>query len=194
MAGTPHVAGTVVNAADLNDRTKVYDRVTTTVDVVSTVADTQLYAKVIGAGHMSSDRMLRLTLLGDYLHNATAGDTISLNFRLGGGAYVMTDSSNLGNSLSATRQAWRLVFEVVNLGSASSQYQSVHAVLGNTAGTASTGIGDISGANSHHGMLGVASLSAVDTTIAQTLQVTAQWSASSASNSFRMRYAVLELL
>lgn len=193
MAGTPHVPGTVVNAADLNDRVKIYDRITAAVDVASSVAETTLYSKAVGAGHMSTDRMLRLTLLGDFLHNAGAGDTVTVNGKFGGTSFV-ADTSNLGGTANANRQPWRMVFEIANLGAANSQYVSLQADLGNAAGTASTGIGDLAVTGPAPGLLGISTLGTIDTTAAQTILVSVQWSASSASNSFRRRYAVLELL
>src|SRR6266545_3512638 len=55
----------------------VYDRVTTAVDVNTSIAETSIYTKAITGNDMGTNRKLRLMMLGDYLHNNVAGDTVT---------------------------------------------------------------------------------------------------------------------
>ena len=77
------VAAEIVTAAKLNLFSRVYDRVVTSVDVVSTATETNLYSKSIAANDMQTDRMLRLTLLGDLLRNNGEDPVIRLKFAHG---------------------------------------------------------------------------------------------------------------
>lgn len=190
MAGTPHVAGTVVNAADLNDRVKIYDRATTEIDVNTTVTETTVYTKSIGAGHMSTDRMLRLTLLGDYLNNNAAAN-ITLRVKLG--ATTLMDDITAVINTSATRRPFNLQVEIANLASASVQFATLLFVVGPLSG-ATTGIGDLANASDLGStIMATNGTTAVATASAQTLVVTIQHNASSANQSFRRKYALLEL-
>jgi thiamine kinase-like enzyme len=98
-----------------------------------------------------------------------------------GGVTFATETLNT-QTLPATRGEWKIEAIVANLGAANSQRTSLLWHHYRPDGTSYT-------------QLAVAdTLGTVDTTSAQTLALTAQWSASSANNSFRQRYAVLELV
>ena len=176
MAGTPHVSGTVIPSADLNDRTKVYDRSTSEVDVNTTTAETAVYSKSIGAGHMSTDRMLRLRIVADYLQNSGTPN-ITIRVKLGGTTILTITGSTI--AASATRRGASLLIEIMNLGATNSQV--VTAVAPDWA----------VGPKLIEQLLQTA---AVDTSVAATLEVTVQHSASSASISYRKKSAILELV
>lgn len=178
-------------------QSRFLDRSATSVDVVSTTTETSIYSKQINAGDMGVDRLLRLTVTGDYLHNNVAGDTISLRVKFGGTTF-WGNTSNVGNLTAAARHPWGLVIHIANLGSPSSQYiygwfisEVVDAAAPAIAGIGNALVRD----NSLLSLpLGISTLGTIDTTVAQTLDVTAKWSASSANNSWRKRYATLELV
>jgi hypothetical protein len=174
----------------------VYDRATTTVDVQTSAAETAIYSKSIAANDMGNSKMLRLTLLGDYLHNNVAADTILPRIKFGGNTF-WGNASNLGNAIGAARHPWHLYLHIANLGATNSQM-----VLGQfgpiefaNAAAPSAGIGQGLATTAPLGSdTGIATLGTIDTTTAQTLEVSVQWSASSANNSWRMRYGVLEIV
>jgi len=181
----------------------VYARNTAPTEAESTASETTIFTQSITGGDMGTDRMLRLTMFGDYLFNANTAHTLTLRYYFGGTIYMA--AANSGTAvLSATRKPWRIVYEVTNLGSASSQMLSgsllTHA---SDTGAPTAGIGHgvhfleggVAARNEPSGgLLAVSTLGNKDTSSAQTLAVTVQWSNASASNSWRPRYAVLELV
>lgn len=177
------------------------------VDVVSTAAETSVFAPSVAGGLMSTNRMLRATIIGDFLYNNAITDTVTFKVKFGGTTFM---ADTIGNSTSAltgaVRFPWKLVVEIANIGAANSQF--INALLlmtgqqGGAYSSATTGIGFLSAletnANSRDqpagGILGISTLGTIDTSLAQSLDVTAQWSTSSANNSWRARYSVLELV
>ena len=176
----------------------VYDRVTTAVDVNTSVTETSIYTKSITGNDMSTNKMLRLSAIGDYLHNNAAGDTLTLRVKFGGTTFYAY-AGLLGNVTGAARHPWVLDLRVANLGATNSQMIAGSVITESAdTGAATTGIGqwavtDAFGQKMSAAPLGISTLGTIDTTANQTLDVTVQWSASSANNSWRMRYAVLEL-
>jgi hypothetical protein len=178
----------------------VYDRATATVDVNTSVAETSIYTKSIAGNDMSTNRMLRLTVSGDFLFNNNTVDTLTFRIKFGGTTFY-AENIIFRSTPGANRQPWHLFLLVANKAAANSQM--IEGQLGplrraDTA-AATTGIGgwsypDVANEGFVAGDLGISTLGTIDTTTAQTLDVTVQWSASSANNSWRMRYAVLELV
>lgn len=78
MASKPFSSGHDLTAADVNDLVGVYDRSTSAVDVVNTAVATSLWSKAIAANALSTDRMLRVTILGDYLNNTGISQALTL--------------------------------------------------------------------------------------------------------------------
>lgn len=175
----------------------VYDRATSAVDVANTVVETNLYSKEVAAGDMGTTKMLRLTMHGDWLFNNSTGNTMTWRIYFGGS--VILRDVNAGNVLGSGRQPWRITVELANLASAASQsaVASLQTPISNASapanGVGTWQLGDNT-AMQTPGLLGLSTLATVDTASAQTLTVSAQWSAASANNSWRMRYALLELI
>ncbi len=171
----------------------IYDRATGTVDVQTSAVETSIYTKSIAGNDMGTTRSLRLTLMGDYLHNNVAGDTITARVKFGGTTFWDASLGALGGTASAIRHPWRFVVTIANLAATNSQEISGQVSLALTTDVApTTGIGGASG--QFEIPFASNGLGAIDTTALQTLAVTVQWSASSANNSWRQRYGVLELL
>lgn len=174
----------------------VYDRVTTGVDVQTSTTETSIYTKSITGNDMGTNRMLRLIVLGDYLHNNVAGDTLTLRIKFGGTTFY-AKSADFNTSVGAARHPYRLDLRVANVGATNSQMiEGSLPVEFASASAPTTGIGAWASPSNPLLIsdLGIGTLGTIDTTTAQTLDVTVQWSASSANNSWRMRYAVLELV
>ncbi len=185
----PFVASEIPSAAKWNSLVGTYTRATTTVDVVSTATETTLFSQSVGAGHMSSDRMLRLTLLGDYLNNTGASEDPRLRVKWGGTTIWDQVPSVIGSN--ANRRPFRAVVEIANLNSATSQYMSGVMAIGSA--NATVGIGSANPADAG-GMIASAGLLSVNTASAAVIAVTAQHDTSSANLSLRVRYGILELL
>lgn len=200
-ANPPFTTGEIPSAAKWNTGAYVYDVSTSTVDVVSTVTETSVYSKSIGAGHLSNNRRLRLVLEGDTLINLGAS-TLTLRCKFGGTAWFGAVTPSLGTA--AVRKNWTIELWLQNLGA--TNIQRAWGYASNSAPVAGSvaGIGDLGVAPSGWLVSGTAggfapfgsngTTMAIDTTLAQTLDVTVQWSASSASLSFRKTSALLELL
>lgn len=180
-------------------QSRFLDRSATTADIANTAAETTLYSFEVGAGELSVDRMLRLTLVGDYLHNNAVGDALTFRVKFGGTTFMaFSFGGSFGNVVGANRQAWKAAVEIVNLNATNSQMMSLegHAVRANQAApTAGVGgIYDSINTGIAGGLAGISTPGTIDTTLAQTLTVTGQWSAASVNNSFRKRHGLLELV
>lgn len=173
----------------------IYDRATSTVDIVSTVAETSLYTKTINGGDLGANKSLRLTLMGDYLHNATSTDTMTFKFKFGGTVQAAAEAHAFNSETNAGRIPWLMHVHVANLGATNSQFlEAIMRIRRPGAGTgATTGIGGWQTADTWMNVA-TSTLGSADTTANQALDVTGTWSASSASNSWRVRYGLLELL
>jgi len=196
------VAGVPTWTAQSSLGVAVQERRTTTVDIASSTSELSLYDGLASAGNgwnisanlLGTDKMLRLTLMGDYLFNNNIADTLTLRVKFGGTTFF---ADAMGSAVLGARQPWMLHLLVANLGATNSQMISGSG-LWSTSDTAAptTGIGEGTlRSNPPVGVqLGISTLATIDTTSAQKLEVSVQWSASSANNSFRRRYAVLELV
>lgn len=172
------------------------ERVTAALDINTTVTETDVYSYSVAGNAMGTDKGLRLTLFGDYLHNNGAGDTVTWRVKFGG-TTIFQDTENFNAEANANRQPWRLDLNLVNAGATNSQFLNVLYTRDKASQAApTTGIGNatfnayIAGGN----LFANSTAAAIDTTTSQTLAISAQWSASSANNSLRRRYAVLELV
>jgi hypothetical protein len=187
----PFVASEIPSSAKLNTLVGVYDRNTTEVDVVSSAAATSLYAPSIGAGHLSTNRMARMTILGDFLNNTGSNATFTLRVNVGG-ATAIDDLSNT-IATSASRRAFKIVAEVANLGATNSQFVSVRIHMSGSA-SAGAGTGDLASPTTEVLNNVMIATTAQDSTLAMAFAVQVVLSSASASLSFRKKYALLELL
>lgn len=158
------------------------DRTTVEVDVANTAADTALYSFSVPGGTLGTQGKVRLLILGDWLHNNGAGDTI--NFRViwdgtAGFAYTINPGST-----SATRGHFMLVCELSSRNATNAQMLVANLAF------SPPGTGDGVGAVSTNVIGGHSSLTA-DSTTARTLSANVQWSAGSGSNSIRLKSGYL---
>lgn len=179
----PFATHSFPGASDLNDLVGVYDRPTSLIDVVSSLTETTIYTKSIGAGHMSTDRTLRLSLRGDYLNNSGGPRQPVIKVKLGA-TTLLTDTLSTV-AASASRYPWRFDVEIDNLGATNSQWVNARLEMGVAGGGPRV-------SETLDGLL--FATGAVDTTVAQTLVVTITLDTNSASHSWRRLKGVLELL
>jgi hypothetical protein len=176
-------------------------------DVVNTVTETDLLNNeiTVGANAMSTNKILRCILAGDYLNNSGAARALALKIKLGATtAWSGSITSGGGNiAASASRRAWRLAFEIANLGATNSQFMTGEFHLG-AATAPATGVSDAPSSS-----VAAASVDAsaettfplatngtltVDTTSSQILAVNCTHPTANASLSMRLKYAVVEVV
>lgn len=171
-------------------------------DYAADNGEQSLYSFLVAAGQLSANGILDLFAEGDYLHNNVGADTLTLRVKFGGVTFYQ-QAINFGGSVGAVRHPWSLRLRIANLGFSNSQHIAGQFTWEAADGVAPTvGIGNVAANSAGIGAGGsqagnlpgfaAAGLGSVDTTVAQTLDVTGQWSAASANNSMRRRFAVLE--
>lgn len=197
-SGTPFT-GTLAASGGVGV-TGVIDRDTALIDVAATGAETDVYSFTVPGGTLAVDGQLRAFLQGDMLYNNVAGNTCTLRLYFGPaplGTLQLADNPS-SSVLAAARQPWTWRIEISNLGSLSSQM--ITAELRSVQPDAAA---PVAGAGAYEfrndfilegGLLGLAVPAAIDTAADQLLRLTAQWSAASANNSWRKRYAILEAI
>lgn len=165
--------------ADVRDNllvvTHMEDVEPTSVDVTNTTAETSIFSYTVPANRMSTNRMLRLTLLGDLLYNNSDTNQVTLRTKLGGTTINTYNCDPSG--LSIARRWWELVIYVANRNATNSQI-----VISSMHGGAVPSLNEVQGSGA-----------AINTAVDALLEVTAQWSAASTNNSFRREYGVLEM-
>jgi hypothetical protein len=162
------------------------------VDLNTSITETSIWTPAIAGNALRTDRMAIAILCGDVLHNNVAGDTVTLRIKFGGTTFYAVATS-FNAVASALRQPWVIIVFVMNLGATNSQM--IFGLIGThdaNEAAPTTGIGNINLSSSRGtNPVGAAALGAIDTTVSQNLDITAQWSASSVNNSFRSRGGVL---
>lgn len=130
--GIPVTVGELVDTPTINTWARGYLRKTTSKAVNSTTGKTDLLNGEFNlpAGAMGTDKVVRLTAWGDWKQNAGSSKDIprfSVDLGTtggGGGGATLIDTGNIGFAVClnlTNRYPWRIVCEIRNLGSASSQ-------------------------------------------------------------------------
>lgn len=161
------------------------DHSVTTVDVTNTTTATAVYSFTVPGGTLSTNRALRLTLIGDFLNNlSTTWGQLEVTVSYGGSTFLGFGPLAGSFPVSAVRRALE-----------------VHAVIsasGATNAQVATGrlrIADPTGANALDYDGQFVGTGAVDSTVNQTVQVTFQWvNTASASLSARKLAVHTELV
>jgi hypothetical protein len=203
-ANPPFADGEIPSSAKWNSLVGVYDRAVTAIDVVSSVTETPIYSKAVGAGHMSTDRMLRLSLVGDYLNDTGADRSFIFRVKFGGTTIFSNAADGLLMGPVALRRDFEFRVLIANLGATNAQFSKLSLEV-SSAIAATNGVGrttDTPGTSTNTVLntrylsvpLGASGNHAIDTTAACTLEVTVQHPTSSASLSCRRKFAYLELL
>ncbi len=169
------------------DRSRVLDRDVTTAEVVNTTDETTVYSFTVPGGTLGTNRMLRLTLIGDYLNNSGVnGRTIRIRVKYGGTQFAgLVDSHNTG----ATRYGWSAIAELSAANATNAQIGVARHISAGDAGVSGGDLSSFGGVEvSLHNAV------AVDSTADQTLLVTIQNQVMDANFSGRLLIAQLELL
>lgn len=157
---------------------RVLARTSAMVEVVNTTTETEVFNYSVYSGVLSTNRGLRITLLGDHLNNSGSGADLTIRVKLGATTLLTfllyPSTGNIASS--ASRYTMRLSAEILNISSASIQH--ANGMLLTDAGATSYNF----------------SAGAEDTTSAKTLSITAQHATANANISFRSQYCFVELL
>ncbi len=179
-------------AGGISSGARLLDVAAGDVTVSNTVTETDLYSLSIPANLLSTNRTLRLTLLGDLLANAV--DTPIVRVKFGASTLIATAvGGDLANS--ASRRAIRITVHLCATSNAA-QVVYMEAVIG-SPDTDTTGTGarmNPADAAETWWILNNIATGAIDSTAAQTFAVSWEWSAASASTEIIVRHANLELL
>jgi hypothetical protein len=140
--------------------------------------------RTVPAGYLQDGRAMRITAMGRY--SSTGTPTLRIRIRLGGLAgTVIWDSGTITVGSGVTNAMWKLTVHIQNRSNGTSGTvlamgditigSGLATTVGNATGSAATGV---------MGAAGVLTPAAttIDVTADQSLSITGQWSAASASN------------
>lgn len=166
----------------------------TALTISNTAAETTYFTSIVPEKLLIDSRCLRLRLLGEMLNNTLMAQTFVFRVKLGGTTlYDDTfDPLGVGLVISATPRLLHIEGEIAALGSASSQMLWGRVWVTNVSAT-TTGLGDMGPGNFYDVQYGSNGPSSINMDIAQTLEVTIQPSAASASYTFTRRHSLLEV-
>ena len=162
---------------------RVIDRQTTTIDIVNTTVETDLYRFTVPANTLGTNRALRLTLFGDRLRNGALANA-EMTFKFGGFSVGILNDQPASN---ANRRMYSAEIYLMTKGATNSQV----ARMGRTMHQIDNQ--GLDGLQPQDVRLSVFTL-AVDSTVIQDLVVTGRWTVADVNNSLRRLNAVLELL
>jgi hypothetical protein len=176
-----------LTGADAVTLSGVIDRDTSSQSVANTTTETTVYTYSVPANALGTDRMLRLTLLGQYLNNSGSNKTFTVRVKFG----ATTVYEGVAESLAtgATERFHSLQFWLLARGATNAQYAYGHHLVGS--------LDTIGGANPDEGagdrQTGHAAV-AEDTTSAKTFSVTVQHGTAAATVTYQFDTAMLELI
>lgn len=160
---------------------QIYDRSVgnPATDVVNTAAETGIYSKSVAGGTLGTDGALRVRFYGDLLNNTGGNQNVRLRGKFGG--TTVLDTGNI--SVSASASVRTVIGEMlVSMGGATNiETVTGRIVIGNAVANGSMIAVGITGNDLTGNYTGLA----IDTTTAQTLQVTVQLGTGSPTMEFR---------
>ncbi len=171
----------------------VLDRSTTTTSVANTTADTVIYSLSVPANTLGTTHQLRVTIGGTYENSTGASETLRVRVRYGGTSLWDDTTGNLTTSTSL--RAWRLEFVLAANASTSAQKLLGNFFIGH-ANTTTAGRGDIGttlGSVTAYSAP-VYGTSAVNSTLAQTLEVRVVHSGADPAEDITREYVITELI
>lgn len=182
--------GVASNADALHTHTFVEKIVTvpTAVTVNTTNAETNLLSQSIPANTLSTNNAVRVVMwISDF--DLLTTDTATLRFKYGGNTYVTLSLANNASGGTITNLTGKIEFLLMANGATNNQVAFADATL---SADIVTGAGTTTNiAQAHDGGAGNV---ATDSTSAQTLAITVQFSTSSANNSISMFISTIEVI
>lgn len=158
-------------------------------NIVSTAAETSIFssAPTIKGNTLGTTRLLRFTIVGDFLNNTGAGDKFIVRVKYGGTTFLTLTPIDF--TASATRYGWAAHGEIAAAGATNVQVAYGRNTVPSAAGVAGTSVTIATSppVSYHTG-------GAVDSTADQTFDVTVQNDTNSANESTRVFYVGAEVL
>lgn len=152
----------------------VINRNTTTVTVANTTTETSIYSFSVPANLMGTNRALHVKLFGTFLNNTIlTSDVLTLTVKLGGTTIATKNSSTIATS--ATTGDVYVEVIIANIGTANNQRGVLSMTIDEGGLVSVNSVGTGTGA--------------VDTTNAQTLDITVTHSAAGVNTSFTKQHA-----
>lgn len=182
-SGLTAVGGSGTLALNVNSR--LLDKSTTEQDVVNTVTETSVYAFSVPGGTLSTANILRFTMTG-YVDLSGSSSTLTVRLKFGG--TTIATASPIATAPSKT--PIRLTAHINANGATNSQRAEIE--WKSLADSGVTTDGTLATIGSH--LITGESALAIDTTSAQTLTVTFQWSGAVATAHAKRWMAITELL
>jgi hypothetical protein len=177
-----------VQAAGAVNSPVILDRDMAEAEVVNTIAETTVYSFSVPGGTLGTTGMLMLKFAGNWLANSGAPILI---VRAKFGGTVVGVSNFAGAALANDVDRAAFTGEVLICANGATNSQRTHLTVwtggrltAEVANPPTTGAAGTTHVTENNAL-------ALDTTAAQTLAVTAQWSVANAANSYRLESAVL---
>jgi hypothetical protein len=172
----------------------IYDLNTSTTEtsLISGSAAGSQTGFLIPANTLTITGAIRLMLIGDYLNNTGGNQGCTLKVKFGGTVFYGDNVTGIG--ASATRYPIRIDVILANLGATNSNAMVGTAPAWGGGTPAAGSVGGVVGAITDSRLVMSAGAQAIDTTLAQYLDVTATHGASNANLSIRRMIAFAELL
>jgi hypothetical protein len=168
----------------------VFLRLMDELNVGNTAAETEIFSCLIPGGKLETNKMLRLTINGDYLGNGAADRTMTLKIKYGATTLYNDVTNTMGTT--ASRRAMRFVIELCNRNVTNSQALGGLLLISDAGGT-TNGLGDFAD-DETFAYTCISGVSTEDSTDDLSLVVTITHSAAEANVSYRRQYAVLEVV
>ena len=157
-------------------------------DINTTAAETTLYSVTIPANKLGTNGSAEMFIKGDFLYNNNTADTITIRAKFGGLTVLEPTAFTPSGGLNAVRFPYELTVRIDNRGATNAQLTSLAFTA--LTGSGANGIGNVLRSPAANLVIGnMQNTAATDTTASQSLLVSVQWSASSANNSWRRRWA-----
>lgn len=166
-----------------------------TLVTITSTTETEIFNQTVAANLMGTNRMLRLTIVGDFLNNPGGAGTASPTIKVKVGGTIRYEDSTAALAAGANRFPVRMTFEIGMQNATNTMHLSGVVGIGN-AGGATTGIGNLATDESNvDAEISSGATFTQDSTSSFAVAVTWTNSATDGSNiSFRRHYAVLELV
>ncbi len=188
---------TLVNPSNWNaaheGAVEILDRDLTKVTANADTTEQTLYSFTIPAGILGTSGGVRLTLGGEYFHNAGGDERITWRIKLGGTTILASTTAGGGYNSSADKRKWSLTSWFLNNAAADAQKWSAHGAMSGAAPESmpfdpeSASLGEMAVAAGFKA-------SSEDTSGALVLAVTIDHAAVKAGNFLTKEMAMLELL
>jgi hypothetical protein len=163
----------------------------TEIDVVNSATETTILTTTIPAATLSTNRALRITIVGDYFNNSGASRIFTAALKLGGTTIAEDATTTL--AASVTRRPFVIEASIGNLESASAQVSRLTLNIG-AASAATVGVGNFASGAADAVLNTVVGTGTVNTAVDVALVVTVTHPAADANLSVKMKHVSVILI